>query len=212
MSTKMLKTALAAALASGLMTGIAEAYQAGDWLVRAGIWGIYPKSDNLNLGPNADINVDDGYSLGFNITYMATPNIGIELLGAWPFSHDISLSGVGTIGDTKQLPPTISVQYHFLPDSNFRPYVGLGLNYTFFFDESTEGALSGSDLKLDDSWGLAAQVGMDFDVAPNWFLNVDVRYIDIDTKAKLDGVSIGTVENRSLGGRLQRRHPFLTGD
>ena len=194
MSTKMLKTALAAALASGLMTGIAEAYQAGDWLVRAGIWGIYPKSDNLNLGPNADINVDDGYSLGFNITYMATPNIGIELLGAWPFSHDISLSGVGTIGDTKQLPPTISVQYHFLPDSNFRPYVGLGLNYTFFFDESTEGALSGSDLKLDDSWGLAAQVGMDFDVAPNWFLNVDVRYIDIDTKAKLDGVSIGTVE------------------
>ncbi|MCC9004298.1 MAG: hypothetical protein LM549_17010, partial [Candidatus Competibacter sp.] len=71
---------------------------------------------------------------------------------------------------------------------------GLGLNYTFFFDESTEGALSGSDLKLDDSWGLAAQVGMDFDVAPNWFLNVDVRYIDIDTKAKLDGVSIGTVE------------------
>ncbi|MER2582117.1 MAG: OmpW family outer membrane protein [Candidatus Competibacter sp.] len=194
MSTKMLKTALAAALASGLMTGVAEAYQAGDWLVRAGVWGIYPKSDNLNLGPNADINVDDSYSLGFNITYMATPNIGIELLGAWPFSHDISLSGVGTIGDTKQLPPTISVQYHFLPDSNFRPYVGLGLNYTFFFDESTEGALSGSDLKLDDSWGLAAQVGMDFDVAPNWFLNVDVRYIDIDTKAKLDGVSIGTVE------------------
>lgn len=194
MSTKMLKTALAAALASGLMTGVAEAYQAGDWLVRAGIWGIYPKSDNLNLGPNADINVDDGHSLGFNITYMATPNIGIELLGAWPFSHDISLSGVGTIGDTKQLPPTISVQYHFLPDSNFRPYVGLGLNYTFFFDESTEGALSGSDLKLDDSWGLAAQVGMDFDVAPNWFLNVDVRYIDIESKAKLDGVSIGTVE------------------
>ncbi len=194
MSTKMLKTALAAALASGLMTGVAEAYQAGDWLVRAGVWGIYPKSDNLNLGPNTDINVDDSYSLGFNITYMATPNIGIELLGAWPFSHDISLSGVGTIGDTKQLPPTISVQYHFLPDSNFRPYVGLGLNYTFFFDESTEGALSGSDLKLDDSWGLAAQVGMDFDVAPNWFLNVDVRYIDIDTKAKLDGVSIGTVE------------------
>ncbi len=101
---------------------------------------------------------------------------------------------MGTIGDTKQLPPTISVQYHFLPDSNFRPYVGLGLNYTFFFDESTEGALSGSDLKLDDSWGLAAQVGMDFDVAPNWFLNVDVRYIDIESKAKLDGVSIGTVE------------------
>ncbi len=81
-----------------------------------------------------------------------------------------------------------------MPDSNFRPYVGVGLNYTFFFDEETKGALSGADLELDDSWGLAGQVGMDFDVAPNWFVNVDVRYIDIDTKAKLDGVGIGTVE------------------
>jgi outer membrane protein len=194
MSSKILKGVLAAALAGGLVSGVAQAYQAGDWLVRAGIWGVYPKSDNLSLGPNADIEVDDGYSLGFNVTYMVSPNIGIELLGSWPFSHDISLTGAGTIGETKHLPPTVSVQYHFLPDNNFRPYVGVGLNYTLFFDEDAKGALSGADLELDDSWGLAAQVGMDFDVAPNWFLNVDVRYIDIDTKAKLNGASIGTVE------------------
>lgn len=106
MSSKMVKSALAVALAGGLVAGAAQAYEAGDWLVRAGIWGVYPKSDNLSLGPNADINVDDGYSLGFNITYMATPNIGIELLGAWPFSHDITLTGAGTIGETKHLPPT----------------------------------------------------------------------------------------------------------
>ncbi len=117
MSTKMLKTALAAALASGLMTGVAEAYQAGDWLVRAGVWGIYPKSDNLNLGPNTDINVDDSYSLGFNITYMATPNIGIELLGAWPFSHDISLSGVAQTPNPKPQTPNPKPQ---TPNPNSR--------------------------------------------------------------------------------------------
>ncbi len=194
MSSKMVKSALAVALAGGLVAGAAQAYEAGDWLVRAGIWGVYPKSDNLSLGPNADINVDDGYSLGFNITYMATPNIGIELLGAWPFSHDITLTGAGTIGETKHLPPTISVQYHFMPESNFRPYVGVGLNYTFFFDEDTKGALSGADLKLDDSWGVAGQIGMDIDVAPNWFMNVDVRYISIESDASLNGVGIGTVE------------------
>ncbi|MBK8182690.1 MAG: outer membrane beta-barrel protein [Candidatus Competibacteraceae bacterium] len=194
MSSKIRKCAVAAALASGLLTGVVQAYEAGDWVVRGGIWGVFPKSDNLSLGPGANIDVDNGYSFGFNVTYMATRNIGIEVLGAWPFSHDIKLSGAGKVAETKHLPPTVTVQYHFLPDSNIRPYAGVGFNYTIFFDEETKGALSGADLDLDDSWGLAGQVGVDIDVAPNWFVNFDVHYIDIDTKAKLNGQGIGTVE------------------
>ena len=86
------------------------------------------------------------------------------------------------------------MQYHFLPNSNVRPYAGVGLNYTTFFSEKTLGALSGTDLNLDDSWGFAGQLGIDVDVAPNWFVNADVRYIDIDTKAKLNGAGLGTVK------------------
>ncbi len=63
-----------------------------------------------------------------------------------------------------------------------------------FFDEGTKGALAGKKLKLKDSIGLAGQVGIDIDVAPNWFVNAEVSYMDIDTKAKVDGASIGTVE------------------
>ena len=196
MSMKIAKSALAAALAAGLLAGTAQAYEAGNWLFRIGAYGVFPESDNLSnvLGTGANLNVDDGYSLGFNFTYMVNPNIGIELLLALPFGHDITLSGAGTVAHTDQLPPTLSVQYHFTPESSVRPYVGIGLNYTNFFNEETEGALEGTSLKLDDSWGVAGQLGIDIDVAPNWFVNADLRYIDISSDAKLNGVGIGTVD------------------
>jgi len=196
MSSKMLKSAMAVALAGGLLAGVAQAYDAGNWLFRIGAYGVFPESDNMSnvLGTGANLDVDSGYTLGFNFTYMVNPNIGIELLAALPFRHDISLSGAGTVGKTDQLPPTLSVQYHIMPEGTVHPYVGLGLNYTNFFNEETEGALTGTSLKLDDSWGLAGQLGIDIDVAPNWFVNADLRYISIKSDAKLNGVGIGTVD------------------
>ncbi|MCP5158020.1 MAG: outer membrane beta-barrel protein [Gammaproteobacteria bacterium] len=198
MFSKILKSTMVAALAGGLFTGAVQAYEAGNWLVRAGVWGIYPESDNLTFNVNrrtrATLDVDDGYSLGFNITYMVNPNIGIELLGAWPFKHDISMTGAGKVAETKQLPPTLFVQYHFMPSGTIHPYVGVGLNYTNFFSEKTKGALSGASLKLEDSWGAAGQLGIDIDVAPNWFVNADISYMNIETDAKVNGVGIGTVK------------------
>lgn len=190
MSSKMLKSAVAVALVGGLLAGAAQAYEAGQWLARVGAYGVFPESDNLTLAPGVNVDVDDGYSLGFNFTYMVNPNIGIELLAALPFTHDISLTGEGKIGDTKQLPPTLSIQYHLMPQGTVHPYIGLGLNYTNFFSESSR---LGS-LKLDNSWGLAGQIGIDIDVAPNWFVNADLRYISIKSDATLNGVGIGTVD------------------
>ena len=80
------------------------------------------------------------------------------------------------------------------PNGTIRPYVGAGLNYTVFFDEGTSGALAGSKLELDSSFGIAGQAGLDIAIAKDWFANIDVRWMDIDTKAKLNGTSIGTVE------------------
>ena len=94
MSMKIAKSALAAALAAGLLAGTAQAYEAGNWLFRIGAYGVFPESDNLTNVPGtagATLDVDDGYSLGFNFTYMMNPNIGIELLAALPFKHDIKL-------------------------------------------------------------------------------------------------------------------------
>lgn len=193
MTSKLLKSAVAVALVGGLLGGVAQAYEAGDWIGRAGAWGVFPKSNNLTLAPGAEINVDDGYSLGFNFTYMATPNIGIELILALPFKHDVELTGAGKVANTYQLPPTLFLQYHFMPTGTVHPYAGIGLNYTFFFSEDGTGPLSGTDVSLDSSWGLAGELGIDIDVAPNWFVNATVMYMDIDSKLKLDGVGVGTV-------------------
>jgi len=162
----------------------AQAYEKGDMLLRVGAGLVDPTSDNSDI-----VDVDDGAALIFNGTYFLTPNLGLELLAATPFSHDINLvAGGSKVGETKHLPPTLSLQYHFNTDAAFRPYVGAGLNYTIFFDEETTGALAGVDLDLDASFGLAAQLGVDFDMSNNMFLNFDIRWMDIDTDASTGGV------------------------
>jgi outer membrane protein len=167
----------------------AQAQDVGHWIWRVGVHDIEPKSHNNDI-----VNVDSAYMLTFNGTYLFAPHWGVELLASLPFQHDVNLNGGGKVAEVKHLPPTLSLQYHFNPNGKWRPYVGAGLNYTVFFDESTTGALAGSDLKLDDSFGAAAQLGLDVELGGPWFANVDVRWFDIDSDAKVNGVSIGTVE------------------
>lgn len=186
-----IKTTCSIALLSALaLTATsANAIQEGDWILRFGLSNVSPNDSSGDFsgsaGSGASVNSNTQPSI--NLTYMIQNNIGIEVLGALPFKHDISATGAlasaGKVATTKQLPPTVSVQYHFAPTSNARPYAGLGLNYTTFFSTDTTGALAGTDLKLDDSVGLAAQVGLDYDLNAKWFVNVDVRYISIDTTA-----------------------------
>jgi outer membrane protein len=202
MKTRTMQIGLAIA-AIGLytqpLTALAEQ---GDWIFRGGIGVVDPSSDNLTIaqdGPDAELQVDTGTSLTGEVTYMATRHIGVELLASWPFSHDIESEGPpgglsGEIGSIKHLPPTLSLQYHFNPDGRFRPYVGAGLNYTIIFDEQTTGDLAGTDLDLDNSFGLAGQAGVDIGLNENVFVNLAVRYIDIDSDASVDGTDIGTVE------------------
>lgn len=167
----------------------AAAMEKGDWQVRLGVHMVEPKSDN-----NAIVEVDGATSVTFDITYRLNSNWAVELLAALPFTHDIALVGGATVGETDQLPPTISMQYHFMPNGRVHPYVGAGVNWTMFFKEDLFGPLAGSKLVLDDSIGLAGQFGVDFDLQGPWFVNVVARYIQISTDAEIDGVSIGDVE------------------
>jgi outer membrane protein len=194
------------------MANTAMALDKGDWIVRLGVAQVRPdvSSDTTPNVAGGKVDVDNGTSLSINVGYMLTRNLALDILGALPFKHDINgdgaLSGVGKVAETKHLPPTVGLQYHFQPKASIRPYVGAGINYTKFFSIKETGVLSSDRLSLDDSWGLAAQAGVDFDINKKWFGNVDVRYIKIETTAnsdttgefdvKLDpwvvGVSIGT--------------------
>ncbi len=181
----------------------AVAADAGDWTLRAGPYLVSPKSGNSDI-----VSVDDGTSLGFTVSYHFTPNWAFEVLAALPFSHDIDLVGGGKVAETKHLPPTFSLQYHWQNDTAFKPYVGFGLNYTTFFDESTEGALAGTSLSLDDSFGIATQLGADFELNDRWFLNVDLRWINIETDATLDGADLGSVEIDPFVGGINVGYRF----
>jgi len=182
-------TLCAAALLSASLVNTSVAMDQGDWLIRAGASYIDPKSNNHEI-----VSVDSATSFTFNVSYFMTEAWAVELLAAWPFKHDLELKDGTKIGDTKHLPPTLSIQYHWAPNSVFQPYVGVGLNFTTFFSEDLYGPLEGVDLDLGNSWGLAGEIGADIKLSDQWFLNLSVRYMDIETKAKLDGESIGKVD------------------
>ncbi|WP_300615154.1 OmpW family outer membrane protein [Dokdonella sp.] len=183
---------LALALAAVLPT--AHAAQAGDWEVKLGVHAVDPKSDNGTLAGGA-LKTDVGSSVRptISLEYRITPNLGVEVLGALPFQHDVRLDGAKA-ASVKQLPPTVSLQWHFLPDGRIDPFVGLGLNYTRFFSIDEKGPLAGTRLDLDDSWGVAAHAGVAFALADRWSLTTDARWIRIRTDAKVDGAKVGTVD------------------
>jgi outer membrane protein len=160
------------------------------------------------------VGVNNNTQLGLTIDYKIDNNWTMELIAATPFSHDITVKGSAIdgldIGNTKHLPPTLLAQYHFdLGDSKFDPFVGLGLNFTKFFDSSASGALKSTlqalnvatanddvDLKLKDSWGLAVQAGVNYQLDPHWGFHFMVSKMDIDTvgEVRLNGTTIQSVD------------------
>jgi outer membrane protein len=200
---KALSLALLTAAATTASLGV-QAHEAGDWIVRVGAINVNPNDDSDKIVVPTDpptvlkgVEVDDAWAVSLIGAYMVTDSVAIELLAATPFEHDIDVAGTGlAAGSTKHLPPTLSMQWYPRGGKDgWQPYFGIGVNYTIFFDEKVDkdlegalGALIGAtkvDLELDDSFGLAAQAGVDFPLGERWMLNAGIWYIDIDTTAKI---------------------------
>ena len=201
MNTSLLSASL---LALALCPLVANAHSAGDIIVRAGAATTAPNEDSGNLkldgakvaGTKATLDSDT--QLGLTFAYMLTDHVGLELLAATPFQHTVAVKGLGPgldgkLADIKQLPPTLSLQYYPMESaSRFQPYVGLGVNYTWFYDEelsSTRKNEGFSNLNLKNSWGWAGQVGMDYLLTDRMMVNASVWYVDIDTEATMNGPS-----------------------
>ncbi|RJY18297.1 outer membrane protein OmpW [Parashewanella spongiae] len=185
-------------IAAGLLSAgfAAHAHQAGDIIVRAGVANVAPDESSQDVAGFGEFQVSNNTQLGLNFGYMVTDNFGVELLAATPFTHDVSLEGVGKIAETKQLPPTLVAQYYFgNANSKFRPYVGAGVNFTNFFDnEFTENdkaaPLGLNSLSIENSWGFAAQIGADYQINKNWLVNASVWYADIGTDVKFNSTAL----------------------
>ena len=218
----MKKSLIALALLSVTSVSFAQGFQAGDIVVRGGLVNVQPDSDkhtiyaadqtvSLGAGP-ISASVEDDTQVSLNLVYFLDSNWAVELLAATPFSHDITVhtgAGETNLGETKHLPPTLSALYYFDTSSKFKPYVGVGINYTFFFEDNFNSAMQGpnspvivelgngtpvgapldaGNLNLENSWGLSAQVGADYYIDDNWSINASIRYIDIDTTAHFTAV------------------------
>jgi outer membrane protein len=197
-SGKLLMVAL---LAIGVSTPAMAA--AGDTIIRFRGIVVSPTESSggiLPSLPTEKVKVDDAIMPEVDVTYMATDNIGFELIASTT-KHSVSgvtgtTGGIGKLASTWVLPPTLTAQYHFAPEAKLRPYVGAGLNYTMFYSDKAsagfEAAAGSTNVNLKDSFGWAAQAGIDIDLSPSMFLNLDVKYIDIDTTARLRTAKLGT--------------------
>lgn len=177
--------------------------KAGDVLLRLRAIAVVPneKSSGINpTFPGEHVGVNSSFMPEIDATYMATDAIGFELIASTT-KHDASgktgtTGSIGKLASTWVLPPTLTAQYHFNAHGTVRPYVGAGVNYTIFWNEKAskglESALGDTRVKMNDSFGWAAQAGIDIDITPRVFANLDVKYIDIDTTAHLHTTAIGT--------------------
>ncbi len=183
-----MKTLVLALVAAGSLAAPALAQSAGDMTLGFGVGYVNPKSDNGTVAGGATV-IGDNTRPTFTFEYFIRDNIGIELLAALPFKHDIYVGGAKA-GVTKHLPPTVSVNYHFPTGGAIKPFVGVGVNYTTFFEDTSPLG----KLDIEDSWGLAAHLGMDYAISEKGAVRFDVRYIDIDSDVKLNGAKVGKVE------------------
>lgn len=192
--------AMAATIGAGTIAAPAAAedhtgIEKGDVLIRLRGIGVLPQASSgpvLPTFPTGRVTVGDSYVPEIDFTYMLTNHLGLELIAAvtnhTAYGRD-ALAPVGKIGDIWVLPPTLTLQYHFMPQTKFRPYLGFGINQTWYFHGTTgdvvNAALGPSKFSLSPSFGYAAQAGFDIDITKRIFLNFDVKYVDMRSTARV---------------------------
>lgn len=179
------------------------------WLLRFGGANVLPLdssqgvigSNGLGLVQGNDgVNVDDAFGFTFSLSYALTDHWAATLLASAPFNHDIDGKGataaVGELADATHLPPSLALEYRFNPYGKIRPYVGAGVNWTIWLDSDTSpaltsaldgiiGGVTNTDINLSNSFGLAANVGLDWELSENWAFNTNIWWLDLQTEAKI---------------------------
>jgi len=209
----MKKTLLAVLVAASFAPAIAMAEQ-GDFVVRLRATHINADEDsvlgrktndawgggvpNSILNQGAELEVESNTIPELDISYYLTKNIALELILALGSKHDVNIhkngdvgqavAGNRSLGEVNALPPTLTVQWHFMPDQMFDPYVGAGINYTRFMDNSLKlQDLGGQPIRVErNSWGPAIQAGFDVNLKDGWLINADVKKLWIDTDVKMN--------------------------
>ncbi len=174
--------------------------QGGTIMVRLRAIGVIPLDSSSSvtmIGGHVSTTAQAAPEL--DLSYFFTDNIAVELIAATT-RHSLTATGTALgnvdVGTTWVLPPTLTVQYHFMPHEKFSPYLGVGLNASFFYSSHASSPLS--NLSLSNSWGPAIQAGVDYNFAGHWFANFDVKQIFLNTSARVSAGAVNIKAKDSL--------------
>lgn len=223
----MKKSLLVLALVAAFAPALAQA-EAGDWVVRLRATNVSPsesselgKQTNASYtattadtlygagGAGAQLRVDNNTIPELDISYYITKNIAAELILALGTRHDVSISGMGAgaaitsanLGSVNLLPPTLTAQWHFMPDQTFDPYVGAGVAYVLGMDRSltAQTAGGGQPIRIERSnFGGVFQAGFDINLQDKWLVNFDVKKLWVNTDVELNLSNTGWKKIDSL--------------
>ncbi|WP_219821623.1 OmpW/AlkL family protein [Sneathiella aquimaris] len=206
---KMTAFSLSALLALATLGGATPvlAKDAGDILVRVRGLAVVPDEGGTTDAIGGSASIDNSVVPEIDFTYFFTENIAAELILATT-PHDVSVSNTSLgrnvdLGDVWLLPPTLTVQYHFMPKKAFSPYIGAGLNYTFFLNEDKGNDPAVTSVDYEDNFGYALQAGFDYKIDDRWSFNFDVKKLFLETSV--------TVNNGSINARDVDIDPWIVG-
>ncbi|WP_417827554.1 OmpW/AlkL family protein [Thalassospira sp.] len=182
----MMAATLLAANPAAAQTAEFKTKQAGDILIRGRVLGVVPDEDVNSNTLAGEGKIDNDAIPELDFSYFVTDNIALELI-AGTSQHDVTWNDGKDLGSVRLLPPTLTLQYHFMPESRWSPYIGAGVNYTFFYD-SEPGEFS--SVKYDDGFGYAFQAGFDYAISGPWSLNVDIKKIYLDTDVSVNNGAV----------------------
>ena len=183
------KLCLVVALMLLVLPAVSQAQD--NWIFRVRGISISPNDSSSEiLDTGTEVTVDSKTTFEVDLTYMFSDNVGLEVIAATA-RHDLATAG-GALGgadagSVKVLPPTVTLQYFFGSDT-IRPYIGAGVNFTYFYSYDLSEDLAGlgiTDVEFSSSFGFAGNVGIDFSLGGSWLLNLDAKYIMISTDADL---------------------------
>ena len=173
-----------------------KAEDSKDWLIRARALAIQTNADGTSNEMGGSVKTGDDLVPEIDITYYLADNISVEtMFGIAEYNVQLDGSALGNVdvGKVKKLPTTVTLKYHFNQISEIIPYIGIGASYTVFFDEDVGRGINNID--YSNEFGFVMQIGLDYKIAENTYLNVDVKKFIIDADMRMNN---GTINANSV--------------
>ncbi|WJH40870.1 OmpW family protein [Aliirhizobium terrae] len=167
------------------------------WQIRVRALGVITRdSGSVNGLSGSDLSYSDTVIPELDISYFFTDNIAAELILGTTYAKvkEDGVTGL-PVGKSWLLPPTLTLQYHFTDLGAFKPYVGAGVNYSIFYNQSDKGDFK--NLDVDNHFGWALQAGFDYMIDEHWGVNFDVKKIFLKTDWKVEDSALGPLSGKA---------------